>query len=87
MKLLNQGHHAIDRVAFAQPVHEVLHACVNDDFGLGNRGAPAVLAGLHHLRQVVYGVQIHILQRLDLKFNIARHRQVHHEHGPVFAAL
>jgi hypothetical protein len=37
-------------------VHEILHACVDDDFGFSHRRLTAVAAGLHHMRQVINGV-------------------------------
>ena len=71
--------------ALAQPVHEVLHARVDDDLGLRHRRLAAVLAGLHHIGQVVDGVEVDVGQRLDLGLDVARHGQVNHEHGPVLA--
>ena len=37
------------------------------------------------MRQVIDGVEVDVGQRLDFDFNVARHGQIDHEHGPVLA--
>jgi hypothetical protein len=79
VELADQGH----RAALAQPVHEALDAGVDDDLGLRHRRLPAGLALLHHGGEVVDGVEVHVLQGLDLGLDVARYRQVDHEHRAV----
>jgi hypothetical protein len=65
VELADEGHRAAGGVALVQPVHEALHAGVDDGLGLRHGGLAAGLAGLHHLGQVVDGVQVDVVQLLD----------------------
>jgi hypothetical protein len=54
VELLNQRHVA----ALVHPVLEALHACIDDS--AADTAAAVGLAGLHHVRQIVHRVQIHV---------------------------
>ena len=83
IELLYQWH----RATLVEPVHEVLHAGVNDHFGLRHSGLPMFFAGLHHLGQIVHGVEKNVLERLHFGLDVTGYRQIDHEHGPVLALL
>ena len=80
---LNQG----DGAALVQPVHEALHAGVDDGFGLGHGGLALFASGLHHGGEVIDGIEVDVVQTRDFGFDVARYRQVHHEHGAALAGL
>ncbi len=58
LQLLDQRHGA----TLAHPIHEALHARIDDDLGFGHRRLSVGLAGLHHAGQVVHGVQVHVFE-------------------------
>ena len=79
--MLDQRHGA----ALVHPVHEALHSGVDDDFGLRHCRLAVGLCALHHLGQVVHRVQVNIAESFDFGLNVARHRQIDHEHGAALA--
>ncbi len=83
--LLNERHHAAHGAALVHPVHEALHARVDDGFGLRHGCLAAGLRGLHDAGEVVHGVEVDVLERLHLGLDVARHGQIDHEHGAVAA--
>ena len=79
IQLLNEWHAA----ALNHPVHEALHAGVNDDLGFCHRGLPMGLASLNDTGQIVDGVEINIFQGFHFGLDVSRDRQVDHEHRAV----
>jgi hypothetical protein len=75
------------RVALVHPVHEALHAGVDDGFGLRHGG---LAAGLRRFAPRWPGRPRCRGRRragLDFGLDVARHGQVDHEHGAVAALL
>ncbi len=63
------------------PVHKILNTAINNGFGL-NHGCLARITGhLHITAQIVDRVQIDVIQLRHFGLDIARHRQVYHDHG------
>ena len=70
-----------------QPVHVVGDLQINDRLGF-ERGLLARAQGfLDQFADVIDGVQIDIFERTDVLGDIARHRQIEHEHRSMFARL
>ena len=80
---LDQRH----RGALVEPVGKALHAGVDDGLGLLDGGLALLAGGLHQRRQVVHRVEVDVGQARDLGLDVARHRQVDHEHRAVPARL
>ena len=53
--------------------------------GLARGLAPSLHVLVHDRLQVVDGEQVHVLEFGDLGLDVARHRDVHHEHRPALA--
>jgi hypothetical protein len=57
------------QLARFHPVHEAFHAGVDDGFSLKNRSLPAANAILHDKGQIIHGIQKHIVQIADFRFD------------------
>jgi hypothetical protein len=64
------------------PVHELADLAVDDRLGLLDRRAARVEVGADDAGQVVDGVEEHVVELGDLRLDVARHREVDHEHRP-----
>jgi hypothetical protein len=58
----------------------IASACATAAFAL-------LAAGLHQRREVVDRVEIDVVEARDLGLDVARHREVDHEHRPMAARL
>ena len=78
---------ADQRHAFAQPhpMHELADLAVDDRFGLLERRAARVEIGADDARQVVERVEEHVVELARFLLDVARHREVDHEHRPAAA--
>ena len=57
-----------------------------DDFiGLARLALAAAAVFLHHGMQIIHGVQVDVFQFPGLRFDVPRHREIHHEHRPPLA--
>ncbi len=68
-------------------MHEFVDPRLDDRLGLGHRRLPAVLTGADDFAEVVDGVQENVVELADFGFDVARHRQIDHEHRPMLALL
>ena len=66
-------------------MHETLHARLDNRFGLRYRTLAHVESFLHHAAQVIDGIEINVIEIAGFRFDVARHRQIDHEHRPALA--
>src|SRR5450830_1970542 len=67
MQILDQRYHG----AVIDPMHEGLHACFNDGFGLRYCGLAIFHTGLDHGSEVIDGVEEDVIEASDFGFDIA----------------
>ena len=82
-KRLNEG----DGLALAEPFGEVAHAQADDGFGLGDGGLSACHALVDHLAEVVDGVDVHVVETIDLGLDVTGNGKVDDEHRTVLAFI
>ena len=75
------------RLAQPHPVHEMADLVVDDRLGLRDRERRASRLRAARSRQVVDRVEEHVVELADLGLDVARHREVDHEHRPAAARL
>ncbi|ABA50496.1 hypothetical protein BURPS1710b_3601 [Burkholderia pseudomallei 1710b] len=83
MHVTDHGHDA----ACVEPLHEILHARLDDRLGLRDGRLPRRIAFAHDRAEIVDGIEEHVLQLADFGLDVARHREVDHEDRPVAARL
>ena len=77
----------IGGVERAHPRHELVGVEGDDLLGLQRRRLARAQALVDHPLEVVDGVEIDVAQGADLRLDVPRDGDVHHEHGPVLALL
>src|SRR5690606_33913471 len=74
-----------NRFATLQPVHEILHAGLDNGFCLHHRRLTRVSSTLHQPTEVVHRIEVDVSQAPYFMFDIARHGKVDHHHGAMAA--
>jgi hypothetical protein len=71
--------------ALLEPTQEILNSRIYDDFSFGNCGLTRGLRGLDDSGQIIDGVEVHVIECFDFRFDIAWHGKIDHEHRAVLA--
>ena len=82
--------HRADRgndLAAAEPVHEIGDVVLDDHLGLRHGVLAHVEAFARDLAEIVDGIEEHVVERADLRFDVARHGEIEHQHRAVLARL